>query len=163
MDCDGLETLGINGFCLRLHIIPDSADKAKMILSVIPHSKDTLLEDNPLGEDPRFPSLAVLRSTIPLGIQTASVLDKKFGHPVLPIFIPAEPITAKSTLPSSEEVITKMASLLRRVVIPEIKINRDKLAERMTELAADGESQLKDLAPDLLWPNIATWSPQQGN
>ena len=90
-------------------------------------------------------------------------MDKKFGHPVLPVFIPAEPITAKSTLPSSEEVITKMASLLRKVVIPEIKINRDKLAERMIELGAEGESQLKDLAPDLLWPNITTWSPSQGN
>ena len=126
-------------------------------------NKETLLQDNPLGEDPRFPSLAVVRSSIPLGIQSASVLDKKFGHPVLPVFIPAEPITAKSTLPSSEEVITKMASLLRKVVIPEIKINRDKLAERMIELGAEGESQLKDLAPDLLWPNITTWSPSQGN
>ena len=159
---ENLEEIGVEGFCLRLHVIPDQADRAKLILCVIPENKESLLEANPLGGDPRFPSLAVLRAEIPLGIKTASVIDTKFGHPLLPVIIPAAPVTSRSTLPPADEIITKMASLLRNVNVPEVKINRDKLAERMAELASEGDSQLKDLAPDLLWPSISSWIPSQG-
>ena len=152
----------MGGFSFRLYIVPESSKKAKLILGVIPFCKEALLEDNPLACDPRFPSLAVVRCEIPLGIKTASVIDRKFGHPLLPAILPSAPVTSKSTLPPAEEIITKMAALLRRVQILEIKINKEKLAERMADLASEGDSQLKDLAPDLLWPEISSWTPAQG-
>ena len=122
----------------------------------------SLKESFSFCENFMFPGLALHRAEAPMGLETSSILDKQFGSPLCPLIIPGKKWVSKEAPPSTEELLCKQSSLLRKVTAPEIKRNGSSLLERFQNLLQNGESALKKTTLDCLWPEATTWSAPKG-
>lgn len=153
---EDLSTMGFTGFCCRMYLIPIAAQKAKAIMLVFPLPIDELLKANPLAGDIRFPGIAVHKEEIELGFDPATLIDKAVGGPCLPAIIPGTALKSGGKVPPAAEIQSRCADLLRKVASPECKANHSTLGIRWDEIRAKGESQIKSITPEFIWPVLST-------
>ena len=145
------------GFCLRTFVVPLSATSAKFMVVFYPLPREELMEEHPLAVHPQFPGLKLLTAECQLGIPSEDLVDKSWGSPFLPAILPAGPWRDQSMIPATQDIRSCMWALLRRVHLPEIKLNKTYLMEKMEAIRKDGESQLVVGQPDCIWPE---WEAQ---
>ena len=144
---------GINGFSVRTLIMPISASKSKLWITIVPISLSDLLTAHPLATNPAFPSLKLLDGDIPLGpASDGPPLDKDWGCPISPAVVLGAPLEEAPNVPLSSTVLAALSAMLRKAVRPEIVTKYNKLLERMQELLDHGVSKLKDLPLEFIWP-----------
>ena len=141
---------GLNGFSLRLYVVPSAADWARIIFVLYPLPLVALLEGQPLASDTRFPGVNLYTNDFSLEPNARQVLGRSWGSPIVPVISPGAPLDA--TLPSSHDLRAAIAETLRATTRPEVRRGFPTLNPRWLALAKDGENQLKSPSLDLLWP-----------
>ena len=139
-------------------MVPLSATMGKIMIMFYPLPPEELLEEHPLAQHPQFPGLKVLSLECPLGIPSGDLVDRQWGSPILPAILVASPLGG--VIPDTVEIRSAMAAILRRVHLPEVKLNRTYLMEKMEALRRDGESQLVIGQPEAIWPEMGHQSIQ---
>ena len=152
--------LGFQGFCLKFFAVPTSERWARYTLVLFPLDKAALLAKYPIAEDPRFPGLQVDVGDCELTpFQGAVLEDCNWGAPILPIILSRNQFVEGGNFPSSTQLRSGLASLMRKAKKPEIKQNLDFLMERWAEISEHGAAALKDGPPAQLWPIPRAFSP----
>ena len=152
--------LGFKGFCLKFYAVPSLETWARYTLVLFPLDKAALLTRFPMAEDPRFPGLQVDVGDCELQPHQGDVLENcNWGAPILPVLLTPSAFVEGGQYPSSAQLRSGLASLLRKAQKPEIKSNPDNLMVRWAELEEQGSSALKDSTPTLLWPLPRVYEP----
>ena len=155
LDLEELNIMGFTGFSCRVFLMPVAAQRMKATLLLYPLPVDELLQANPLTKNERFPGIVIHREEFELGFNPTSLVDKPVGGPILPAILPGTSLKAGSKVPQMAEVQARCADLLRQVISPECKANHSTLNTRWEEIRAGGESQLKLISPEFIWPEPA--------
>ena len=143
---------GLEGFCIRIHLCPASTRTAKMEIMFFPLEKEKLLAAYPLAKVHVFPGMEIFRVEIELGIQRDELLDNNYGLPILPAIITREPIKSSTVVPSREEVVTAISSLLRRTTATCVKSTSNSMYRAWSAIKKGGESKLADTVCRDEWP-----------
>ena len=152
--------LGFKGFCLKFFAVPTLERWARYTLVLFPLDKESLISKFPVAEDPRFPGLQLDVGECGLAPFQDTVLeDCDWGAPILPIILTRNKFVEGGNYPSSTQLRSGLASLLRKARKPEIKANPDNLMERWAEITEHGAAALKDFPPAQLWPVPRVFTP----
>lgn len=157
---DEESSLNVTGFTLRAYVAPISGERAKLSIVLYPLPVDVLKQLHPLCARPQFPGLLLSSAEFNFAPLASALLYPELGFPFYPALIPSQPFNTLPNLPPAQALKAAIAALLRRVVKPECKQNHNTLLPRWEELKAEGESTLKDLTPELLWPLPKDPAPQ---
>ena len=145
--------LGFRGFSLKFFATPYMERWAKFTILIFPIDKVSILERFAFAEDPRMPGLQFEGGDFQLTPGQNDVLQEAdWGQPILPILLSETEVSENSDFPSSNDLRTAMALLLRKARRPEVKKNLDFLTQRWNELSERGAAALKDVNPDTRWP-----------
>ena len=167
---DGLEVpedvradLGCTGFSMRATLVPTGPEKADLLLVVYPLPAEDLKNDQTASTDARFPGILVAKEPVTIGLKTTTVTESEIPSPVCPVFVAqTATIDDDAHFPPTAEIMAKMLALLRKVAIPETKIDHAAVWRRWAEIRANGENNLKTTAPAALWPEVQMPDPDTG-
>ena len=143
---------GFAGFCLKVFLIPVAGMTAKMKLVLFPAKKSVLKDDHAHSGDSRFPGLTVTSVEVQIGINYSTVSDKAIGTTVVPCLMSQGQYDNSSAVPSTEQVIACVSSLMRTAVMPETVKSHKELWQRWGEIAKDGPTKLQTMAREYVWP-----------
>lgn len=157
-----MDSLNFPGFSLRAFINPISAERAKIIIVLYPLPKDTLLDEHPLANKPQFPGIQLFNAEFNFAPLASTFPPTGHGLPFLPAILPSQPFDILPNHPSGQDFKVAIAALMRRTTKPECKLNHNMLLPRWEEIQSEGDSLLKDLTPDLIWPLPTATPPHLG-
>lgn len=143
---------GFEGFSLRAYLIPSSGLMSKLLITIYPFPEDVLFENYPQAKNTKFPGINANEVDISMGIDVATVLDRPVGSPILPAIIPGSPLSVVATIPPAGEILSRLATLLRTAVVPELRSSRSALFNRFDSIEEKGEENLKNIPPEVIWP-----------
>ena len=155
---------GIDGYSLRCHITPKqvltTGTWAAINITLFPLPKASLLEQNPLATHHNFPGFKLYSANaMPIGFQTAKVFNKlNCGSPILPGVLVGGDWDDLPHTPSTSELRSALAAVMRNVTPPDNRKGPDALAKAWEDLRSTGEPGLKNLSSKLkdLWPEPPT-------
>ena len=158
---------GIAGYTVRCHIVPNqvlvSGTWAAIHLTLFPLPLATLLEKQPLAVHHNFPGFKLYSANaMPIGFQTSKVFtDLNCGIPVLPGVLTGSDWDELPHTPSTSDLKLAVATIMRKVSLPDIKKGPDSLAKAWDGLLANGEAGLKATDSKLkeIWPLPPTQVP----
>ena len=157
LDAEAAATAGLPGFTTRAYVVPSADVWTRFVIMLYPAPLNTLSSAHPASINPRFPGVCLFSKDIPLEPSSKSTLTHKWGCPILPAIIPGEAFT--TALPTSADFRAAIASLLRSAIKPECKRGHATLHPRWEAIHQDGDSQLKTLPLDLIWPMPSPATP----
>ena len=149
-----LKEEGFNGFCLRAHIVPITGVNANLYLVVYPMPAEDLVLEYEAAKNPFFPGILLSKSEIKLGPKYSTILDEAIGTTILPALIVGSPLSSVPTVPSTQEILSRQATLLRTAIIPETKSSRSTMIERWEIIQEEGEKHFKKAVVDPVWPEL---------
>lgn len=149
---DACERGNLRGFCLRVFLVPISAEYVKLTLTLCPLPLVDLAAEHPLYENPKFPQIKLWQGNIPFLPQARSFLDCEWGCSFLPSILPGGPITGN--FPTSATLRFAIGYTLRQATKPENKAGHTTLLPRWEALKTQGVEALDRSQPDLLWPDM---------
>ena len=159
---DDLKAWGYPGFCLRAFCHPISTTSVKVAMLLYPLERETLMKEHNLAPHYYFPGVTAERVEIELGIQRDELLDNNYGCPILPVVRSREPIRSNSKVPSRQEIVYAIGSLLRATRAPDAKSSHSTLLKAWGQLKKHGESKLKKPVYDWEWIKPPVPAPQTG-
>lgn len=152
MDPAEIQDMGFEGFSLRAYIIPSTSLVSKLLITIYPFPEDLLIETYPQAKNNKFPGISGGELDINMGIEVATVLDKPVGSPILPAIIPGSPLSTIATIPPASEIISRLSTLLRSAIIPELRSSKSALFNRYDSIEEKGEENLKTISLEMIWP-----------
>ena len=153
---------GMEGFCLRFHLCPATSRTAKMDMMFFPLAKKKLLDTYRLASVFVFPGMEIYRLEMELGIPRDEILDNNSGLPILPVLRTREPIRSTTVIPSSQELVFAISSLLRKTAAPCVKSTSNSLYRAWASIKKHGESKLTETVCRDVWPLPPAPQPPQG-
>ena len=142
-----------NGFCLRLVVAPNKTFSTKLHVYVYPHCKEVMLREYSLSEKIEFPGVLLTSGSAELAPQQAGfILEKNVGCPVIPAVMTTDKMKETGRFPTAGEVSWKGAALFCSARLPETCDSVETLQDRMAAIKAEGESQLRGVPPQYIWP-----------
>ena len=144
---------GFRGFTVRAFVQPTAEARLKISVSLYPSSLTELLDQNPLAATPYFPGISLGFLTFPFAPKCREIFaEGSYGLPVFPALISESPFMTGAPHPSTSQIITAVAAVLRNVHIPNSSLTRANLLPIWETLKTSGELGLKITKPDLVWP-----------
>ena len=147
-----IANLGFEGFSLRAYLIPNSSLTSKLLITIYPHPTDILIERYPEAENVKFPGISAGELDISMGIDVATILDEPVGSPIMPAIVPGSPFATVAIIPPASEIISRLATLLRTAIMPEIRSSKTALFNRFDSIAERGVDNLKNMSLEVSWP-----------
>ena len=158
-----LKSMGFPGFCLRAFCHPISTSVVKVALLLFPLERELLVKENNLAVHYYFPGVVMEKFEVELGIQCDELLDNNYGCPILPVLLSKEPIKSTSKVPSREDIIYAIGTLLRATRAPDCKATYATCLKSWGQLKKHGESKLKHPKyDDWYWPKPKDPEAQTG-
>ena len=147
-----LSDQGFAGFSLRIFVTPVGGTTAKMKLVLFPAKKSVLKDDHAQSGDARFPGLTVTSVEVQMGINYSTLSDKSIGTSIVPCLMSQSQYDSSCAVPSTEQVMACVSSLMRTAVVPETVKSHKELWQRWGEIAKDGANKLQSMAREYVWP-----------
>lgn len=163
IDPSEIQDMGFEGFSLRAFLIPTSGVISKLLVAIYPFPEDILLESYPLAKNPKFPCISTGEMEIEMGVVASTILDDPVGSPILPGIIPGSPLATVASIPSTTELLSRLSSLLRTALLPELRSSRSALFNRYESIEEKGEDSLKSVPLEIVWPEPEPVASTQGN
>ena len=153
---EDLEARGVGDFCLRAYATPQSPNLVKMWILIFPSSAEEVLS-HPLGRNPAWPGILAFSGQVPL-FPPSSSLSLPWGQPILPLFIIGGSLETLPYCPSSQEISSRTATILRTCSTPDYYRTGALLIARWRELDEDGAAKLISPPLEKIWPAPPTSS-----
>jgi len=157
------EDRGVGKFCLRIVGHPtktgsDGIARVKYTVLLFPEDKDTTLVVSAHVNRAEWPGLKLVDGELPvLPAPTAP-----WGCPIIPIFIPGQPLEQRPRVPSSAALRAAIAAIMRRCGLPDCSRTGAKVKEKWDKIkrsqAAPPQKQ-----PPTPWPEASTPTASQNN
>ena len=156
-------SLGCHGFAVRATVVPLSGERGELLVTAYLLAATDIKGNHKASPDPRFPGILVAKEQITLGLRSSAITDSEIPTPICPVFITQTASVEDAVkFPSTEEVLGKMSALLRKVSVPETKIDHAAVWRRWGEITANGENNLKSGSIPALWPEVALPDSNKG-
>ena len=89
-----------------------------------------------------------------LGIATSNLINTKYGSPILPVIKLSKPLSSNDKLPSSRQICAAISVTFRAVTVPETQSSVSSLLERWREIKEKGSNSIRQIAPEVIWPEV---------
>lgn len=147
-----IQQMGFEGFSLRAFIVPTSGAISNLIISIYPFPVESVEEIYPHAKNPKFPCIGASEMDIDMGIKASTILDNPVGTPILPGIIPGSPLSKVPNIPNTTEIISRLSSLMRTALLPEVRSSRSALFNWYDSIEEKGPENLKSGALENVWP-----------
>ena len=147
------EELGVGKFCMRMMCTVSKSSSArtgvliKYTLYMYPEGKSEMLASYELAQSPAWPAMRITEGEMPLLLKPTA----PWGCPALPLVLPGTPFEQLPVVPAMEELRRCIATIMRKVTIPEIGRTGATLAAKWRRLANNPE-EMASKTVGTTWP-----------